>query len=202
MFRLLIVSLTCMLATAPAWSDNARSQLDAFADGLDTLSGTFEQITIDETGRTVEEAEGTLYFKRPDLFRWDYESPFPQQMVADGEKLWHFDESLDQVTVRDQPDAAESPLLVLTQPELLDRFYRIETSGDEQVLKFLPLSEEADFEMARMHFRNGVPEQLELHDHFGQITRIVLGELTRNPDIDPSVFSFEPPPGVDVLEGY
>jgi outer membrane lipoprotein carrier protein len=202
MFRLLMVSLTCLLATAPAWSDNARSQLDAFAEGLETLSGEFEQITIDETGRTIEEAEGTLYFSRPDLFRWDYQSPFPQQMVADGEKLWHYDESLDQVTVREQPEAAQSPLLVLTRPELLDRFYRIEAGGDDQVLEFLPLAEDAEFELARMHFRNGLPELLELHDQFGQITRIILKQLERNPEIDPAVFTFEPPPGVDVLEGY
>lgn len=201
MFRLLIVSFTCMLAAAPAWSD-ARASLDRFADGLDTLAGDFEQITIDETGRVVEEAEGNFYFSRPDLFRWDYHTPFPQQLVADGEKLWHFDESLDQVTVREQPDASESPLLILTRPDLLDRFYRIRASGDDRVLEFLPLADDAEFELARMHFRDGMPELLELHDQFGQITRIVLSALKRNPAIDPEVFTFDPPPGVDVLEGY
>ena len=201
MFRITLVFLTCMLVAAPAWSD-ARASLDLFADGLGTLTAEFEQITIDETGRVIEEAEGYFYFSRPDLFRWDYKSPFPQQMVADGQKLWHFDESLDQVTVREQPEAGESPLLVLTQPELLDRFYRIRASGDDQVLEFLPLAEDAEFELARMHFRDSLPELLELHDQFGQITRIMLSALERNPDIDPGVFTFEPPIGVDVLEGY
>ncbi len=201
MFRTVIVATTMLVFASSAWAD-ARAQLDAFAADLETLSGEFEQVTIDDSGRIVEEVYGSLYFARPDLFRWDYSEPFPQQMVADGEKLWHYDESLDQVTVRDQPEAGESPLLVLTRPELLDRFYEVRTGGDDQVLEFLPLAEDAEFELAKMHFSGGMPELLELHDQFGQITRIVLRELQRNPELDPAVFTFEPPDGVDVLEGY
>ncbi|QOC21139.1 outer membrane lipoprotein chaperone LolA [Wenzhouxiangella sp. AB-CW3] len=196
-----LIALALMTAATLGWAD-AREQLERFAENLETLSGEFEQVTIDDSGRVIEEVEGQLYFSRPDRFRWDYESPFPQQMVADGEQLWHFDESLDQVTVRDQPDAAESPLLVLTRPELLDRFYSIEDTGDDQVIQFLPLADDADFERARLHFRDEMPELLELHDQFGQITRIRLIRLQRNPEIDAEVFTFEPPPGVDVLEGY
>jgi len=201
MFRTAIIVTTLLVLASSAWAD-ARSQLDSFATDLETLAGEFEQVTIDDSGRIVEEVQGSLYFARPDLFRWDYGDPFPQQMVADGEKLWHYDESLDQVTVRDQPEAGESPLLVLTRPELLDRFYDVRTGGDDQVLEFLPLAEDAEFELARMHFSDGLPEVLELHDQFGQITRIVLRELQRNPELDFGIFTFEPPDGVDVLEGY
>jgi outer membrane lipoprotein carrier protein len=200
--RTISLAMATLLATASiAWAD-ARSDLDAFADGLETLSGEFEQVTIDDSGRTVEQVRGRLYFSSPDRFRWDYDEPFPQQMVADGERLWHFDESLDQVTVRDQPEAAESPLLVLTRPDLLDQFYQVGSGGDEKVLEFRPLAEDGDFERARMHFRDGLPDLIEMYDQFGQITQIWLKELKRNPELDDSVFTFEPPPGVDVLEGY
>jgi outer membrane lipoprotein carrier protein len=201
MFRTLILAAAMLLTWPPAWAD-ARSQLETFADGLETLSGEFLQVTIDDSGRLVEETHGRLYFSRPDLFRWDYLEPFPQQLVADGERLWHYDESLDQVTVRDQPEAGESPLLVLTRPDLLDRFYQVRSDGDEKVLEFLPLAEDAEFELARMHFSEGLPELLELHDQFGQITRIELKGLQRNPELGSEVFTFEPPEGVDVLEGY
>lgn len=201
MLKTLTLILSLTVASAVVGND-ARQQLDAFADGLDALSGKFEQITIDENGRVVEEASGELFFSRPDLFRWDYHEPFPQQIVADGEKLWHFDESLDQVSVRDQPEAAESPLLVLTRPELLDRFYRIAAANDPEILEFEPLSDEGEFELAQLHFRRGMPAMLELHDRFGQITRVMLGNLIRNPTLDPATFRFTPPPGVDVLEGY
>lgn len=182
-------------------ADGGRAQLDAFAEGLETLSGRFEQVTVDAEGEVTEESSGELYFSRPDRFRWSYGEPFPQEIVADGERLWHYDESLEQVTVREQPTAAESPLLVLTRPDLLDRFYRVTASGPEMI-EFEPLEEGTDVVQGRLYFRDGLPRQLELEDSFGQITRLRLFDLERNPELDPALFEFNVPEGVDVLEGY
>jgi outer membrane lipoprotein carrier protein len=190
----------CTLAEADA---DVREQLERFADGLNSLSGAFRQVIVDQDGFVLEESHGTLKFLAPDRFRWDYSEPFPQQLVADGENLWHFDESLDQVTVRAQPDAAESPLLVLTRPDLLDRFYRVEWSGRDDELHFSPRDENSDFERASLRFEDGTPVMLQLVDRVvGQTTRLELTDVLRNPDLNDADFRFEPPPGVDVLEGY
>jgi len=197
------VTFVCLVLCWALAAADPRERLDRFAAGLDSLSGTFHQVIFDEDGFIVEESHGTLKFMAPDRFRWDYAEPFPQQLVADGERLWHFDESLDQVTVRDQPDAAESPLLVLTRPELLDRFYRIEASGRDDELHFAPRDEGGDFERASLRFENDTPVLLLLVDRLvGQTTRLELSDIRRNPELDPADFRFEPPPGVDVLEGY
>ncbi|MEN1729722.1 MAG: outer-membrane lipoprotein carrier protein LolA, partial [Pseudomonadota bacterium] len=143
-----------------------------------------------------------IYFASPDRFRWRYVEPFPQELVADGTHLWHYDESLEQVTQQAQPSASESPLLVLTQPELLDRFYAIGETGDRDVIEFRPLDEEAEFEVARLYFADGLPTALEFNDNFGQRTRVDLIDLVRNPILSPDLFSFEPPEGADVLQGY
>ncbi|NDY94669.1 outer membrane lipoprotein chaperone LolA [Wenzhouxiangella limi] len=182
---------------------DAKDELDRFADGLDTLSGSFRQIIFDDDGFALEESEGRLYYQAPDRFRWDYSDPFPQQLVADGQRLWHFDESLEQVTVRDQPAAGESALLVLTRPEMLERFYRIEPTESADELHFVPLDDESGFERASLRFVDGVPVTLEFTDRLvGQMTLVELRALERNPDLDDDLFRFEPPPGVDVLEGY
>lgn len=196
--------LFCSLLLAPALAlADAREQLERFADGLESLSGEFRQVILDENGFLIEESTGALKFLAPDRFRWDYDEPFPQQLIADGERLWHFDIALDQVTVRQQPPAAESPLMVLTQPELLDRFYRIEPSRSADELEFTPLDGEGDFERALLRFVNGLPASLELVDRLvGQSTVLELMNLQLNPELDSAEFDFEPPPGVDVLEGY
>lgn len=199
--RFYMTSILLVAAVAFA-ADDPRGQLDAFADGLDRLTGRFEQITIDEDGAIAEESTGRFYFQAPDRFRWDYETPFAQELVADGERLWHFDESLDQVTVREQPEPEQSPLLVLTRPHMLERFYRVEPSDAENVIEFVPRDEEVEFERARLHFRRGVPEMLEMRDRFGQVTRLHLADLERNPRFADDLFNFVPPEGVDVLEGY
>lgn len=196
------LSIVLMFASGLAVaSEDPRALLDRFADGLDSLSGEFTQVTLEEDGRVLDQSGGRLYYLAPDQFRWSYETPFPQELVADGDRLWHYDESLDQVTVREQPPAAESPLLVLTRPELLDRFYQIEAS-EADVLRFRPLSEEGEFEQASLSFVDGLPAALELLDSFGQLTRLELHALERNAEIDPAMFNFVVPPGVDVLEGY
>ena len=179
----------------------ARVLLDDFARGLDSLTAEFSQITIDGSDEVVEESSGRMYFQKPDLIRWDYLEPFPQVIVADGEQLWHYDESLEQVTVRPQPAPGDSPMLVLTRPELLEKFYRILPSDRPDQLRFEPLADQAEIEMARLTFRDGKPATLDLFDPFGQSTRLTLTEIRRNPDIDPDVFEFEVPEGADVLEG-
>lgn len=182
-------------------AQDGRAQLDEFAAGLETLSGRFEQITVDAEGRVTEESSGELYFARPDRFRWSYAEPFPQEIVADGNQLWHYDVSLEQVTVREQPGADESPLLVLTRPELLDRFYRVTATGRDMI-EFEPLEDNGDIVEGRLEFRGGQPWQLELEDSFGQLTQLRLLDLVRNPRLDAGRFEFSVPEGVDVLEGY
>lgn len=199
---LLVVGLVMLLAAPLAAQDSARAELDRFAADLETLSGQFAQTTIDADGFVSEASSGDLYFSAPDRFRWRYLEPFPQDLVADGEFLWHYDESLEQVTQQDQPSASDSPLLVLTQPELLDTFYSISATGDPDEIVFRPMADEAEFEQARLFFADGLPVALEFNDNFGQITRIDLIDLVRNPELDPDLFRFEAPPGADVLQGY
>ena len=181
---------------------DARAQLEAFSVGLDAMSARFSQMTLDPDGLVIDSSEGSMVFQAPDRFRWSYDEPFPMEIVADGQQLWHYDESLDQVTVREQPAAGESPLMVLTQPELLDRFYRLEDSGRRDVLRFRPLSDEVEFEFATLEFYQGEPVMLELLDRFQQITRLELIDLERNPALDAGLFEFEVPEGADVLQGF
>jgi len=200
MLRALLIMLCLVPGLAKA---DARAHLELFAQGLETLSGDFRQVVFDSDGFALEESTGRLFFQAPDRFRWNYAEPFPQQLVADGERMWHYDEGLEQVTVREQPDAGESALLVLTRPDLLERFYSVKPSGLPDELHFVPLDEQAGFEHASLRFVDGRPAALEFIDRVvGQITLIELNNLERNPDLDPALFQFVPPPGVDVLEGY
>lgn len=194
---LLVLALAGPVTAQP----DARALLDDFARGLDSLSAEFSQITVDSREEVVEESYGKMYFQAPDLIRWDYLEPFPQVIVADGEQLWHYDESLEQVTVRPQPAPGDSPMLVLTRPELLEKFYRILPSDRPDQLRFEPLADQAEIEMARLTFRDGKPATLDIFDPFGQSTRLTLSNIERNPEIDPSVFEFDVPEGADVLEG-
>lgn len=199
--RIVFACLFLIAATDGLRAESARSQLDAFAEGLDTLRAEFTQTTREANGDVVETARGELLYRAPDRFRWNYTEPFPQLLIADGERLWNYDESLEQVTVREQPSPADSPLMVLTDPSLLNRHYDISSAPDAEVLEVTPRAEQAEFESASLHFFSGMPDRVVLVDRFDQRTVVELENVRRNPDLPAEAFEFEPPEGVDVLEG-
>lgn len=199
--RLALAGMLLALSVHGVSADSARNQLDGFAEGLETLRADFTQTTREPNGEVVETARGELLYHAPDRFRWDYTEPFPQLLIADGEKLWNYDESLEQVTVREQPSPADSPLMVLTDPSLLDRHYEIVSPSGADALEVVPRGESAEFERASLHFVDGMPDRVVLVDRFDQRTMVELKNVERNRDLDPALFKFEPPEGVDVLEG-
>lgn len=199
-----IVSLLALVAFAsPLHAAEARAALDAFARDLSTLEGRFEQRVVDANGNPVETSAGTIAVRAPRQFRWEYESPFPQLIVADGDNVWIFDPDLDQVTVRAQAlEEARSPLTVLTDLGQLDEDYRVSERPDAEGLKWLrlePKSEEAPFRHCDLGFDAGGFARMVLIDQLGQRNEIVFSGWRRNAALDAALFRFVPPAGVDVV---
>ena len=61
-----------------------------------------------------------------------------------------------------------------------------------------PRDAESDFREPRVGIAATQLRRLVLVDRLGQTTRIDFDGIERNPRLDPSSFSFTPPPGVDV----
>src|SRR2546425_12228655 len=93
-----IVALALTLAM-PAFASGLDDFL-AFNSATKTASARFEQQVYDRSGKVVEKASGSFAFARPGKFRWTYEKPHKQVLVADGAKLWIHDPDLNQVTVK------------------------------------------------------------------------------------------------------
>ena len=78
--------------------------LKAFFQNTQSLKAQFHQEVSDNQGRKVQEVDGMVQIQRqadgPGKFRWDYNKPYVQEIVGDGEKVWLFDPELNQVTVR------------------------------------------------------------------------------------------------------
>jgi outer membrane lipoprotein carrier protein len=58
---------------------------------------------------------GEFVCDRPNRFRFEYLRPFPQLIVADGQRVWLYDPDLQQATVRDQAK------VLADTPAMLDR---------------------------------------------------------------------------------
>lgn len=181
----------------------ARDRLETFTDGLKGLDGEFTQQVYDARGQLRETSAGSVKLSVPSLFRWEYTSPYPQLIVADGERVWIYEPDLEQVTVRSQgAEEAGSPLAALVDPGKLDRQFRVEEQEDADGLEWLalsPRSADGSFSSARLGFRGNVLARMELVDAIGQRTEIAFKGWTRNPGFATGTFKYVPPAGVDVL---
>ena len=199
----LILSLGIAPALAASTTDAAAvTRVEGFLGQLSSLRADFRQTVTDTRGRVLERAEGTMALARPGRFRWDYRVP-EQLIVSDGVTVWLYDVELEQVTVRAAGEAlAGTPAMLLAGDADLNGEFEITHAGLEGGLEWsllTPRRPDSDFRDLRLGFEGTELRRMTLHDRLGQTTELELLNIVRNPHIDDHLFSFKPPPGVDVV---
>jgi len=178
-------------------------QLQAFVDGAKSGRATFKQVVAGRNGRPPQESTGTFAFSRPGKFRWQYEKPFDQLIVGDGQKLWIHDRDLNQVIVRDLPATlGATPAALLAGDNTLERNFTLVSAGSDGGVDWVdakPKSTDSGFTRVRIGFRDNLPSAMELTDAFGQSTQLTFTTFERNPQIDAAQFRFVVPKGADVV---
>jgi len=187
--------------------------LVAAAASLDTLRAflretrdartTFTQIVTDKAGRKGQPSRGELTLSRPGKFRWSVDKPYRQLVVGDGERVWIYDEDLNQVVVRRMGSALGStPAALLAGHADVEKAFKWRELGTADGLDWLeavPSAADAAFTQIRLGFDGRNLAALALTDTFGQTTRIDFGPMQRNPALALDTFRFVPPKGADVI---
>ena len=177
--------------------------LDDYLGHVKSLSAIFSQFVFNESTQEPEESAGSIFVLSPDKFRLDYNKPYKQIYVADGERIWSYDEDLEQVTVKKQEGLlANSPAMVLGNPSGLKDAYVIQAQGIKKNIDWFyltPKNTDSQFDHIRLGFTGKNLYVMELYDSFGQRTQLRFSELQYNPIIGSEKFTFTPPDGVDVI---
>jgi len=178
-------------------------RFQAYLRTMQSARGEFEQKVFDRNRKLVQEAKGSFAFQRPDRFRWTYLSPTPQLIVGDGERLWIYDQELNQVSVRRLSGAlGATPAVLLAGRADIEKLFELSDAGTRDGLEWLearPRERDAGFERVRIGLGVGDVRAMELIDAFGQTTLLRFVNVQRNPGIDPATFRFVPPKGADVV---
>lgn len=203
MMRYMIVVVAMLLSFPLLAAESATDRLNDFVQTVDTLTANFSQTVLDSQGRVLEEAQGLFVLERPGKFRWDYEQPYPQHIVADGERIWFYDVDLEQVTVNSQLEAlSDSPAALLSgekKPE--DNYLLTDLPSDDGLLwvELIPKDIESNFQIVTLAFDQHGLRQMIMKDSFDQQTRLTFSQVITNPKLDADEFVFIPPKGVDVV---
>ncbi|MBI1733202.1 MAG: outer membrane lipoprotein chaperone LolA [Gammaproteobacteria bacterium] len=175
-----------------------------FLDGLHTFSAGFEQRLYSEFGEELEHSIGTVYIQRPGRFQWSYFEPYTQSIISDGTALWVYDADLEQATVKDfSHSVGDSPVSILDGSGDINVHYVVLNTGEQggvQWLELTPRDPDSDYTTIRLGFAGGNLAGMVLFDNLSQRTEITFKDARRNVTLDPALFEFTPPAGLDVID--
>ena len=180
-----------------AWA-NADIELQNRLNKVSVLSADFAQTVMSANGSNVQQGNGKLRIKRPNLFRMDTKSPQETQIIADGKTLWFYDPFVEQVTANWVKDAVNNtPFVLLTSNDKSHWVqYTVEQKDDRFVLK--PKAKNSNIKQFDIRIdQNGVLKGFSTIEKDGQSNQYILRNIT-NQNLDGSLFKFTVPKGIEL----
>jgi outer membrane lipoprotein carrier protein len=192
------------LLSAPAALASPSTEVEKYLNGLASWSADFKQTIDDGHGKVVRSAAGKLSLQKPGKFRWDYSEPSEQLILADGKQIWFYDKDLQQANVRNMDaNLANTPAVLLSGSGSLTSQFDVTGLPPSEGLEWyqlIPKNPETDFQLVRIGFRSGGElATMFLADKLNQVTQLTFSNSKRNAKFAPDLFTFVPPPGVDVI---
>ncbi len=204
----LVLSIAVALAT-PAMAQGQDSRHSAVLDKIQdhykntaSFSANFtEELT--GIGGTKKTRSGQVWYKRPGMMRWEFESPQKETVVSDGHKLYDYQPDLNQVLEIPLSRAFKSsaPLtFLLGMGDLRRDFNAAAPASSDHLLKVV-LTPKSGGDRIEMELDPSTYDlkQAKVTDGLGNTTSIVFKSVKRNVQIADAKFHFQAPPGVDVV---
>ncbi|NOY72422.1 MAG: outer membrane lipoprotein chaperone LolA [Gammaproteobacteria bacterium] len=192
----IVITTTAQAGQGAAW-------LAEFFSKVKTFKAQFSQVVIDDNGNEIQNSSGIVYLARPDQFRWDYQKPYEQVIVGDGEKIWIYEPDLDQVTVKHQGAAIDNtPAQMLASDVPIEKNFLINDlglKGEEAWVELIPKQKEATFLLIKLAFQKGGLSKMLLGDSLGNQTELIFTQVQSNAELEKNIFIFTPPDDVDVF---
>ncbi len=142
-----------------------------------------------------QQFEGTLAVARPGMFRWEYQKPYRQLYVSNGDGIWLYEPDLMQAQWLSDLDAVDPVVMRLLNGEVQgEEITLLGTPGE----KFTYHIRIGDTQEVWLHLSDGMPAWIESRDALGNRNRISLTRIVKERP-DDSLFHFDVPEGVDVI---
>ena len=213
---LVVGALTLAMACSVSAQDLSSGLVSLERFVRDTRSGraSFTQVVTaparDGQLAKSKTSSGIFEFSRPNRFRFFYQKPFEQTIVADGQTLWLHDVDLNQVTARklSQVMGGTPAALIAAAPNLqaLQADFILRAMPDKDALQWVqatPKTRDGQLQSISIGFRNAGKTSelavLEIIDSFGQRSVMRFAGFEANPAFHAAHFDFKPPPGADVI---
>jgi len=190
-------------SSADAVVDKLQKNYDATADFI----ADFRQETEVKTLNRSLKSSGKLSFKRPGKMLWRYDEPKDQWVLADGESIYFHQPDQGQVLKSPLKSAFRSdvPLTFLLGIGNLKRDFKVTSKGEEGGLYVLHLgpkdgSKGVDEVMLGVDPKTFAIAWARIRDPAGNLTTVRFTNMRRGVGLNDSLFKFQAPKGVDVVD--
>lgn len=208
---LLIVFLLSVAAGASA--EESVPDVDTLIAGIEKryagtgFSARFDQESTLKAMDITDTASGGVWFRRPEMMRWEYETPERQIIVSDGVTLWIYRPEDNQVMLGDASayfgDGRGASFL--SDIRLVKKKFDVQLLDDESPeyhsVKLTPREKSHDLASVRLTIDKKTFDivQVITANVYGDETRIRFNTFKYNQDLEASLFFFDIPKGVDVI---
>lgn len=207
---LILSALPSLFASAQTAEDVA-SQVEKTLKSMQTLEARFEHDFYSAVVSTPLKEKGKLYFKKPDLMRWEYTDPENNIYLYVGDKYqWYFVEEnqLERGSITEEGHEAEILHLLTGQKNLVD-FYAVEFSsfptGNPQnaQIKLTPKQEDdGSYLLLEIDRKKWLIHKIIFMDWEGNKTEFQFSRIKFNASLPKNIFELKLPSDVEIIERY
>ena len=196
--RWIHILLICLLF--PVVGHATPKQLMTILASIHTFSANFQQKIISTQGRVLQTSTGKVAIQRPGKLRWETITPSPQLIITNNNRAWIYDKGLEQVIIKKlKRGIGNIPAMLLTHPTVtLLRQYKIKQVKQSFILT--PKNSQKLFSKIILNFKNTTLKSMSLIDALGQTTVVQFVKIRENIPLNPDLFHFKPPAGVDIID--
>lgn len=169
------------------------------------FSASYEQTSILKALEVTETASGRVFFSHPGKMRWEYSSPEVHQIISDGITLWIYKPDEKQVSKGSAAqffkDGAGGSFL--SDISTMRKNYSITVnSGDNSLIEMTMIPKKKNQDISSITItvlkNNYNIKRVVTFNAYGDATELLFSDINFTA-LDPSLFEFSIPDGVDII---
>ena len=176
-------------------------------DSTRDISAFFTQETYSPGASQPVMAAGRVFFMRPQMMRWEYEKPDPQLIVTSGNEVYVYEKEAEQVMIlpRERFLSSEVSRAFFFGKGSLETFFKVSTDekcgiGKTWCLRLEPKKKSGNLKELKLIIdpSTHLIQEMWISDELSSRTHIRFRDIKVNQDLSRDMFSFTPPPGVEI----
>jgi outer membrane lipoprotein carrier protein len=190
--------------------DDLVARVQAQYDRTTHLHAQFRQEIRMRGFDQAQTGAGQVWILKPGMMRWEYTTPERQTIIANGDMLWIYLPDERQV-IRDRAHESmgrRTPALFLAGHARLTELFTVtgpspQAPGEEGLLRLELTPKEGALPYAQVQL--GIDPhsyqvvRVRLVDPLSNVTTMWFSDIDTGGAVDPALFQFQVPPGVDVI---